>query len=164
MLLDLNGNVLSSLKPKVETESSMDALKREAEEIADLFPGLQKKAYNKRLVEGPFSEDVYESGPYLIEYSFEEQEDTPQLFAIFKEDRLYSSDFIELVFTIVQRRSVLALLGAVEDKVLPEDPSTLDRANNLLATIDKSLQKVHNDNSRQKAARVKSKLKNRKMK
>jgi hypothetical protein len=101
MLLGLNGEVLSRLGE----ETPLERLRREANEVVDLLPALEKEAFNRRLIFGPFDYAKFTSGRYSLEYSFNENEAVPYLLGVFKDNGIYSNDFVEYMLTVGKART-----------------------------------------------------------
>lgn len=153
MLLGLNGEVLS----KLGTETPLERLRREANEICDLFPALQKHAYQRRMLFGPYSLDTFKSGRYAIEYSFEEHEPVPQLINVYRDNGVYSDDFVELVFSIGKERSMKKRLENLEQS--KEEHQAESFVDSYIDALDKRDKMMHTNQARQRANKTKLKIK-----
>jgi hypothetical protein len=47
--------------------------------VVDILPALEKEAFNRRLIFGPFEYAKFTSGRYSLEYSFTQEEAVPYL-------------------------------------------------------------------------------------
>lgn len=98
-IIGLSGETLLDMSPVAQA-------RRDIKRIIEILPDMQRQAYINRLLFGPFEFHTYRKGQFAIEYSFELHEATPQIMAIFKDDAIYSHEFMELLMASIARTNI----------------------------------------------------------